>query len=261
MKLIIRDDDLSYFTDPEHIKFIYKDVWDKCPVSFAAIPFICENVWGAVPVDCYTKKKIYHPLDENKRLVSFLKKKIKEGKATIVQHGYSHENDNPPYELERNDVKQLYKELKSGKDYLEKLFGIKIETLVAPHDRFSKAAIKAAKKVGYQYICRAFAPLPREIQFNPRYLRNYFKLFRFWSRHKRKYRYPQMLNWGKYKEIYSYRPDEILHKHNNIIKFHQKHKKSVLCITTHYRSMNLYTQELLRELINQADEVNHLNSV
>lgn len=259
MKLIIRDDDLSHFANPNDLEGIYGGIWEKCPISFAVIPHVTTKGFET-PLKV-TKENNLFSIGKNRKLIVFLKKKIKEGKITIVQHGYSHRNYGKKFELERTDEEQIYKELKEGKEYLEKLFGIKINTLVAPHDRFSKSAINAAEKIGYKYICRAFAPLPREIQFNLSYLTSFYKLFLFWMKHRKKYRYPYILNFGKHQEIYAYRPNEIISKIDLILNFHKKYSNGVLCVTTHYRGMNIHTKELLVELINRSDSVTHLNKV
>ena len=39
MKVVIRDDDTSYFTTPDALTAIYTDVWDRAPVCLAVVPF------------------------------------------------------------------------------------------------------------------------------------------------------------------------------------------------------------------------------
>ncbi|MBT5023528.1 DUF2334 domain-containing protein [Candidatus Woesearchaeota archaeon] len=259
MKLIIRDDDLSYFAKPEDLERIYAGIWNKCPISFSTVPFVTTTGFET-PLNSLKTNKLFG-IGDNKKLVLFLKKKIKEGKITIVQHGYSHNNYGTKFELEQTDKKKLYKELKKGKKYLEKVFGIEINCLVAPHDRFSKQAIKIAEKIGYKYICRAFAPLPREIQLRKNYLTAFFKLFKHWLKYRRKYRYPTLLNYGTCKEIYSYRPNELITNIDSILKFHAKHEQSMLCLTSHYRSANIHSDELMKFLIKKIKKYAHLNKI
>lgn len=123
--------------------------------------------------------------------------------------------------------------------------------MVAPHDRFSKEAIEAAEKIGYEYICRGFSPLPREIQWNnPKYLISYSKLFLFLLKKGRKYRYPKILNFGKHKEIYSYRIQHI--NKNNMNKILKLHKNNVLYITNHYLNLNKKETEIIKEIIKRV---------
>ena len=83
MKLIIRDDDVSYFTSPKILENLYEDVWDKCPISLSVVPFILSTPGQLeTPIKFRHTKKLY-PIGENKELVNFLKKKIKEGKGNL----------------------------------------------------------------------------------------------------------------------------------------------------------------------------------
>lgn len=259
MKIVIRDDDLSYYANPDYLDNLYGDIWGKCPISFSVIPFV-SHVFGSVPRDKIGKPGL-KAIGDNKELVSFLKKKIKEGKVDIVLHGYSHRNYGSLYELERTDYNILYNELKEGKEYLEKLFDIKIKCLVAPHDRFSKHAIKAAEDLGLKLICRAFAPLPREIQFNKMYLIGYKKIFLFWLKNKTRIRYSNLLDFGGHKELYSYRPNELERNFDGIVKY-VRDNDGVLSLTTHYRTVSLHIKELMEELVQLKDvEFVGLNSL
>jgi peptidoglycan/xylan/chitin deacetylase (PgdA/CDA1 family) len=249
MNLIIRDDDLSYYSDPEEIERLFSDIWDNVPIYFAVVPKI-GRVLGAIPLPEIAKKEQFHFIGENKKLTKLLKKLIKEGKVKIVQHGYTHKNYASKFELERTDNK-LYHDLKKGKEYLEELFDVKIDSIVAPHDRFSKEAIKAIEKIGYKTIIRGIAPLPKEFQlFKKAYLKAIRKLIWFHIKHGIKYRYPKPLQFGKIKEIYSYRIEAINFLNvNKIISFH---KNETLCIVTHYRTLNMKQKEFLQYIVKKV---------
>lgn len=246
MKLILRDDDLSYFATPQQLEQVFAAIWDKRPIHFATIPFIGE-VYGAKPVDNKVKKR--KPISENKALVRYIKQKIKEGKIIIWQHGYSHEDCSSGYELENTDYNLLFNNLKKGKEHLEKTFGVVVDTLVPPHDRISKQGINAAVAAGFTHICRGFAPLPREIQWNKKYLLAYRKLILFWLKNGRSKRYPRELDFGSHKEIYSYRISSIDPK--QLDQLFLRHKDGVLAITTHYRTMNIFYKENLLYLLSK----------
>lgn len=260
MKLIIRDDDLSYFAKPETLDPLYKDIWNICPISFAVVPFIYSGQRES-PIQFRDTKKLY-PIGKNTKLVKFLKEKIAEGKVTIVQHGYSHKNYGSKFECERKDFKKVYEEIRKGKEYLEKLFGIEINCFVAPHDRLSKVAIKAIEKAEFKLICRAYSPLPREVQFNVNYLKSYSKLVKFWFKYKTKYRYPYVLDFGNHKEAYSYRLDSSFIKNvNKIINFIKKNN-GLLCVTGHYRTISSHSKEVLKHLVKlRGIEFTHLNKL
>lgn len=203
-KVILRDDDLSYFGDPQVLENLYGSIWDRAPIHFAVIPKIYSHQIEA-PQDIQHEKDFYS-IQENTQLVSFLKQKISEGKIKILQHGITHRDYDDSYELERLGVDILAEELTEGKRILEETFGVLIDTIVAPHDRFSCDAIRAIEKVGYTYISRGFAPLPREIQMtNASYILAYGRLFFYYLFRGRKFRYPHILDFGKHKEIFNYR--------------------------------------------------------
>ncbi|MCA9496056.1 MAG: DUF2334 domain-containing protein [Nanoarchaeota archaeon] len=254
MEFIIRDDDLSYFADPEHLESLYNGIWDKFPVCFSTIPKVYTKQLE-VPIHKEHKKDFYY-IYENKKLVEFLKKKIKEGKVKIWLHGFTHRDVDGVFDLERRDYDAVYSDLKKGKEILERTFDIKIDTLVPPHDRLSKEAVNAIEDLGIKTICRGFAPLPREIQWdNKTYIDSYYKIFIFWIRYGRGLRYPIWLNFGKHYEIFSYRIQHITRDNlDKILKLHNV-KGGIFCVTMHYRAISLYQQEMLKYIIKKLELV------
>jgi peptidoglycan/xylan/chitin deacetylase (PgdA/CDA1 family) len=252
MKIILRDDDLNYFSKIERIKEIYEGIWDKHLIHFAAIPMIFTRQKD-VPLIIKAEKD-YYEISHNKKLIDFLKEKIKENKIAIWQHGFSHRIFGNKYELERNDEKKLFEELKRGKEILESAFEIKINTLVAPHDRFSKSAILAAEKIGYERICRDYSPLPREFIPRKEYVNNFSSLLSFWLKHGIQYRYPRELDFGGHKELYFYRIEDFSEtNYRKIIKFVQDNQ-GMLCITSHHLRMGDRILEMLKKIISESNE-------
>lgn len=43
LKIAIRDDDINYFTKVEEIEKAYKNIINKYPIGFAAIPFVHKS--------------------------------------------------------------------------------------------------------------------------------------------------------------------------------------------------------------------------
>ena len=171
----IRDDDLSFFTDPVMIETIYSRAWSMgFKVSFAAVPNHKGSNNLNVPPK-YRQTGIYYNIGGNHRLVEFLQKKLNEEKIELMQHGYCHsENENLPElrfdcttgSLVSNGTAvdlRLYSEFygKSdddvinnillGKDILEKTFDARITTFVAPQEYFSTGVWYGLKKANYDY--------------------------------------------------------------------------------------------------------------
>ena len=49
MKVALRDDDTSYFTEPEKLDAVYHDVWDRLPVCLAVVPHAMGFIDKAIP--------------------------------------------------------------------------------------------------------------------------------------------------------------------------------------------------------------------
>ena len=49
MKVALRDDDTSYFTDHDRLESVYHDVWDRIPVGLAVIPQAAGFADKAIP--------------------------------------------------------------------------------------------------------------------------------------------------------------------------------------------------------------------
>jgi hypothetical protein len=158
MKLAIRDDDTCYFTKPEQLEMVYGKIWDKIPVSLSVVPFHACTKSGSVPKQYWSGNKIF-PIGENEELVRFLKKKIREGKVSIMLHGYSHKDDENGYEFVAGDT--LHSKVREGKEYLEELFEVEIKTFVPPHNSLSKEGAKAVIDNGLNILGSSPTPFNR----------------------------------------------------------------------------------------------------
>ena len=89
--LIIRDDDLSFWTNPNEIDFLYKPLFDKrIKISFAAIPCAVKSFNLGDFKSFYQDDNSQAPIFENKDIVEYIRDKIKEGLVEIMLHGYTH---------------------------------------------------------------------------------------------------------------------------------------------------------------------------
>ena len=88
--LAIRDDDTSYWTDPDDLDYIYgKYIRQGIKLSLAVVP---ESYRLVFPGD---RRKFYivkekHFVYENKRLVDYLRPYVLSGQIEIMLHGYDH---------------------------------------------------------------------------------------------------------------------------------------------------------------------------
>lgn len=244
MNLIIRDDDVSYFTKLEDLERWYSDIWDKTPIHLAVIPLIWAG-GDETPLD-RREDKLYS-IKENKKLCDYLRKKKKEGKVVIWQHGLTHQTKNGKFECERS-YKLIRREISLGYAILKREFG-KISVFVAPHDRFSKSAIKKIEELKMD-ICRGFSPLPREYMFRQDYLTFFLITICQLLFFGRELRYYMWFDFNKHKELYSYRIGQINSKNmDKIIDWHTGDQDEVLCVTCHHRSMSIVEHEKLKQLV------------
>jgi hypothetical protein len=172
----IRDDDLSYFSDPRKIEAIYSQAWKMgFRISFAAIPMIrAVNNLNVPPT--FRNDGEYYSIDRNKALVKYIKTKLSEDKVDIVQHGFCHtENLDLPalkFDFEKRTIhafnsgkgtlsqfsefygkseEECREKIRKGKEILEQTFDRKIKVFVAPQEYLSKNLWKALRKEGLCY--------------------------------------------------------------------------------------------------------------
>ena len=224
--LIIRDDDLSYWTRPTEIEKVYKPIFDKkVKVSFATIPFSVK-MYNAGNFNTFYQALEEKPIGENKEIINYIKEKIKENLVEIMLHGYNHlysfecdgkidfaikENLEKSRRIHKKikflgeynyqDYKTLNKKTRLGKEYLEDLFKVKIKNFVPPSNQINKSGIKAiidnnlnlsgliGKRYNREFTFRGILTYLDRVLWNFRY-KNII--------------YPKIANYGKHKELTGY---------------------------------------------------------
>lgn len=254
MKFAIRDDDINYFTNPEDLETIYGNIWNKCPISLSIVPFHASVKSGAIPPKYWTGDAIF-PIDENKRLIKFLKEKIKEGKISIMLHGYSHKDYENGHEFEVGD--NLEKKVKEGKEYLEQLFKIQVTTFVPPHNVLSRKGLLAVVNNGLNILnIPSFRPGRRVFHFSN--IIPFIKLRIFYIRHPGR-RYPYVISLSDHNEINCYPlvPQTKLEELEDDFKFCSK-MDGVFCLATHYWEMK-NTKSMIKKFNKFWEYINIIN--
>lgn len=216
----IRDDDTNYFTNPEELNFAYGDIWGKCPVTLAVVPYIKGNwkYWvteieknnGMIDWEAYRNDDQIFPIGENKVLVNFLKEKIKEKKISVSIHGIHHRNNDAELPKIKNNyagpaefvtIMNLKKQLLEAKLYLEELLNTSINSFVAPQNILSKQGLKAVSENKLNIVRNNYFPIYPV--FDHITIREAIKFigFKIQNRHKT---YPYCLNFKNHKEITHY---------------------------------------------------------
>lgn len=249
MKFVIRDDDLNYFSKPEDIQRWYTDIFSKdIPVGFATIPFVKPES------DVYTGGAEFesreYAVHENEELVLYVKNNPS---IEILQHGTTHETVNGVYEYARILSKD---ETKRGREELERTFDKTVNIFVPPHDWIGTSGIKSVENAGMNIIRGRGAGL-RNVILRWEYVTVFVRMLFFKVRHliagRKVLAYPFVLNFGKHKEMCSYRLEDTdvfeglayAHKRNGIF-----------VVVTHLHFYTEEKKERLLALIQKAKEYN-----
>lgn len=198
VKLVIRDDDANYFTNPSDLIKVYKEIPDF-PISFAVVPSIVEA--GACPDVPHTGES--HFIGENRELCDFLKNHYKEGKCDILMHGITHEykyvKGKKISEMlwrSKEYGKELRVQLSEAKKALEQSLDITINCFVAPHNDIDRCGI-ASLPAGMDYS--GIVSIAFNRSFNGKDIKNY--LIRCWYRLLYGFPYPGVFDYGTHKEL------------------------------------------------------------
>jgi len=242
MRIIIRDDDVNYFTEPETLEELYNEVWQRnLIVYFGVIPFQKSEKSGQVPEKYWKSEKIFS-VGENTKLIDFIKRKIKEEKVKVMLHGYHHKNENGKPEFVGGD--NLIEKVRKGKEYLENLFSCKVEFFVPPHNEISKKGVRTVMK---NNMCLFNIPdiFAQPISSIPDYIKHRI----FWQKYKVPYPYP--LKFGKRFQIgcISVYKKSKIEEIKKIIKFYKKFKNSTVCFAFHWWELKKFSH--LREMLDK----------
>lgn len=163
--ICLRDDDTSFITRAEDLSDAYDCYWNVLPVTLATVPFShgsqqlslsCEgrhpekfevlyNWEKNASADQLTAYHRTHPIGENRELVEYLKPMIRNEKVEIAQHGVNHRYHQRGPEM-LSDQHNLYT-IRAGKEYLEKVFDIKVVTFVPPSNCVDRKIVKILAKL------------------------------------------------------------------------------------------------------------------
>lgn len=173
MKVALRDDDTSFFTDPDRLEAVYHDVWDRLPVCLAVVPHAMGFADKAIPEQDRQSHRAY-PLEENPAVVARLREWSAAGRVTIAQHGFTHEGFPDGHEFQA--APDIEMRLARGQAYLEHLIGTKIRVFVPPHNALSKRGLRAVGAAGLNLLGSFLSFRPSMRPWEPRTLGNWLRV-------------------------------------------------------------------------------------
>ncbi len=240
MFFIIRDDDLNYFSQPADIERWYSDLFaQNIPIGFSTIPFVRGS--SDVYVAAAQKEDKEYPITGNPALIAYVKGNPL---IEILQHGTTHQTKDGAFEYARA---LPHGEALRGKEELTRAFGNAPRVFVPPHDWVGSDGIKAVETAGLGIIIRGRGAGLRNWLWRWQYAVIFVRML--WFKLFNPFAYPYVLDFGKHKEVCSYRLEDedvfdgLQYAHD---------KNGVFVVVTH---LHFYTDEKkarLRKLIEQA---------
>ena len=149
--IVIRDDDISYFTRLDDFKKVHRLLLDEgIPFNAAVVPKVSDSVGddesgheGFIPKK-YAGKGRSYPVHENEELIALVRSL---DAIEIAQHGFSHEHLRPGVpEFADSDSSNIGRKLDEGKDILFKAFGVRPGFFVPPYDFVTQEALQEIRK-------------------------------------------------------------------------------------------------------------------
>ena len=202
MKVALRDDDTSYFTEPDRLEAVYHDVWNRIPVGLAVVPHAAGFVDKAIPEKYWDAGRAF-PLEENAPLVKVLRQYVKSGRVSIAQHGYTHEDFADGHEFQA--APDLESRLAHGQAYLERVLDTRIRVFVPPHNALSKRGMVAVSSAGLNLLGSFLSFRPSLRPWDVHTPANWWRIRQYRDRTRRtksdRMVYPHVLRYRKHAEF------------------------------------------------------------
>lgn len=176
MKFALRDDDTSYFTEPERLESVYHDVWERIPVGLAVVPHAAGFVDKAVPEKYWDAGRAF-PLEENPALVRALRNHLAAGRVSVAQHGFTHEDFPDGHEFQA--APDIESRLAHGQAYLEGVLNTRVRVFVPPHNALSKRGLIAVSAAGLNLLGSFLSFRPSMRRWDERTLGNWWRVRRY----------------------------------------------------------------------------------
>lgn len=275
--LIIRDDDLSFWTEVKEIERIYAPLFEKnIKVSFAVIPKSVKMHNAGNFEKMYQDENTATLIGENREITQYIKNLVDEDKVEIMLHGYTHlyfvvvgdkkyiasKENMEKFRQEEFPIKFLgeymdayeilYEKTKTGKKYLENLFGVEIKNFVPPSNQIAREGVNAVANNDLNISGIAGRRYDREVNFKG--VNSYLKRVFFKFEHKN-ITYPYIVDYGDHKELagYAFTPSTDWERYERQLDFCDKNDLPFQ-LATHYWELRGDLLKKFYEFIDKALE-------
>jgi len=159
--IVIRDDDINYFTSPHMLKNLYSLAWNKgFKISLSVIPN--QNTFSdsrnaralLIPPEYRRPMGSYSILDNN-ALINYLQKKALNSDVCIMLHGYNHDYPRERAEFNTSNLQLLYNKFKNGVKIVNTISDKDVLVFIPPSEDISKIACILARKMGLFVLNRS----------------------------------------------------------------------------------------------------------
>ena len=254
MKVALRDDDACYFTAPETLERVYRDVWDRIPVCLATVPFATGYERKGIPSAHWHSGECF-PLERNAEITAFLREAIDRGRATIALHGYTHQDYANGYEFQAAPDPE--RRVTHGREYLQQLLKTSISIFVPPHNALSKRGLAAVSAAGLNLLGSFLSFHPARRPWDRRTLANFWRVRRFRAvtgrRKTDRFVYPYVLRYARHAEFgcHSLVPGTTLDA--LVAGFDEARRLGGdFCLATHYWEVDARMKDVLLRFLDYA---------
>jgi len=202
VKVALRDDDTSFFTKPEAVESVYRDVWQRTPVCLAVVPFAIGYRNPGIPEAHWHTGESW-PLDRNAELTTALREWIAAKRVSVALHGYTHQDFSNGYEFQAAPDPE--RRVADGRSFLQRVLAAPISIFVPPHNALSKRGLAAVSAAGPNLLGSFLSFRPSMRPWEWRTLANFWRVWRFRAatgRHRHdRFVYPYVLRYGNHAEF------------------------------------------------------------
>jgi len=198
----VRDDDTSYFTDPDAIDGVYRGIWDHVPICLAVVPFAIGYKNPGIPEAHWHSGQSF-PLEQNATLVKQLGTWMANRRITVALHGYTHQDYPDGFEFQAAPDPE--RRVAEGRAYLERVTASPVRIFVPPHNALSKRGLAAVARAGLNLLGSFLSFRPSMRPWEWRTVPNYLRIRRFRAatgrRRRDRFVYPFVLRYRNHAEF------------------------------------------------------------
>ena len=254
MKVAIRDDDTCYFTAPETLARVYRDVWDRVPVCLATVPFAIGYERAGIPRAHWYSDEAF-PLERNGELAAALNELIASRRVTVALHGYTHQDFPEGFEFQAAPDPE--RRVRDGLQYLRALLRTDVSVFVPPHNALSRRGLSAVASAGLDILGSFLSFRPSMRAWDAKTLANWWRVRRFRAATGRaradRFVYPHVLRYADHAEFgcHSLIPGTTLE--DLVAGFEEARRAGGdFCLATHYWEVSDTMKQVMLRLLDHA---------